>query len=248
MRRLLIILRREFFAQLLSPVSWLLMTLVWLIYGVFYRWTIIENPQAYGDILRMTWQAGLQALWIQLFLVPLQTMRLISEEKRSGTFEMLVTTPVRDHEIVLGKFFGAWLFNALIWLVMPLYACIIQRSGGDPDFGPVWTSYLAVVATGALYISVGLMASALTRPQILAGFLGIALLVLIGVLPNFWSKLPEEGFWSLPRGILKSGDLTRQMEEAARGLLDVVHLTYKLAFCGLFLLFTTRLLEVRKWA
>jgi ABC-2 type transport system permease protein len=173
-------------------------------------------------------------------------MRLISEEKRTGTFEMLVTTPARDHEIVLAKFAAAWMFNAAMWLIIPLYALVASKSGGDPDMGPVWVSYLSVVATGALYLSIGLMASAVTRHQILAAFLAFVLLFLLGLAPSMWNQLPES--WDTIRTVLRKGDILLQMEQAARGLLDVVHLTYKLAFAGLFLLFTTRILELRKWA
>ncbi|NRA96664.1 MAG: hypothetical protein HRU14_10705, partial [Planctomycetes bacterium] len=97
MRRLMTLFRRELVSQFLSPTSWVLLTLVWLIHGIMFRWIIM--PSTAGDIMYMTWRSAGIALWIQLLLVPLQTMRLISEEKRSGTFEMLVTTPARDHEI-----------------------------------------------------------------------------------------------------------------------------------------------------
>ena len=244
MRRLVILFRRELASQLMSPTSWALLTLVWLVHGIMFRWIIM--PSTPGDIMYMTWRSAGMALWIQLLLVPLQTMRLISEEKRSGTFEMLVTTPARDHEIVIGKFLGAFAFNAMVWLVIPIHAVIITRAGGAPPMGPVWCSYVAVVATGALYIAVGLVASALTRHQILAAFLGVVLLILIGVAPMMWQVIPED--WPTLRAVVRAGDLNLQLEEAARGLLDLVHLTYKLAFSCLFLLYTTRILETRKWA
>ena len=244
MSRMLVLFKRETTSQFLSPTSWVLLFLVWLVHGILFRWVII--PATPGDIMYMTWRSAGMALWVQLFLVPLQTMRLISEEKRTGTFEMLVTTPARDHEIVLAKFSGALLFNAIVWLVLPAHAVIISKSGGNPSMGPVWCSYLAVVATGALYIAIGLVASALTRHQILAAFLTVVLLILVGVAPMMWSLIPES--WPTLRAVIRSGDLNLQLEEAARGLLDLVHLTYKIAFGGLFLLYTTRILEARKWA
>jgi len=239
-----VLLRRELGSQFLSPTSWALLTLVWLIHGVMFRWVII--PSTPGDILYMTWRSSVMALWIQLILVPLQTMRLIADEKRTGTFEMLVTTPARDHEIVLAKFLGAVIFNAVVWTIIPVHALIISLAGGQPAPGPLWCSYLAVVATGSLYISLGLIASALTRHQILAAFLAVVLLILIGVAPMTWQLVPDS--WPTLRSVIRAGDLTLQVEEASRGLLDLVHLTYKVAFSCLFLLFTTRILEARKWA
>lgn len=244
MNRMSVLLRREILSQFLSPTSWVLLTLVWLVHGILFRWVII--PATTGDIMYMTWRSAGMALWVQLFLVPLQTMRLISEEKRSGTFEMLVTTPARDHEIVLAKFIGALLFNAIVWLIIPAHTLIISLSGGSPSMGPVWCSYLAVVATGGLYIAIGLVASAVTRHQILAAFLTVVLLILVGVAPMLWSVIPES--WPTLRAVIRSGDLNLQLEEASRGLLDLVHLTYKFAFGALFLLYTTRILEARKWA
>lgn len=244
MRRLVTLFRRETASQLLSPTSWALLTLVWLVHGIMFRWIII--PSSTGDIMYMTWRSAGVALWIQLLLVPLQTMRLISEEKRSGTFEMLVTTPARDHEIVVAKFLGAFAFNAMVWLIIPAHALIIAKAGGAPSMGPVWCSYVAVVGTGGLYIAVGLVASALTGHQILAAFLGVVMLILIGVAPMMWQVIPED--WPALRAVIRAGDLNLQLEEAARGLLDIVHLVYKIAFCGLFLLYTTRILEARKWA
>ena len=244
MSRFLVLLKREALSQFLSPTSWVLLTLVWLTHGILFRWVVL--PSTPGDIMFMTWRSAGMALWVQLFLVPLQTMRLISEEKRSGTFEMLVTTPARDHEIVLAKFCGALLFNGIVWLILPAHTLIISMSGGQPPMGPVWCAYLAVVATGGLYIAVGLVASAVTRHQILAAFLTVVALILVGVAPQLWSLIPES--WPTLRAVVRSGDLNLQLEEASRGLLDIVHLTYKLAFGGLFLLYTTRILEARKWA
>lgn len=181
-----------------------------------------------------------------MLFIPLLTMRLLCEEKRSGTFEMLVTTPVRDYEIVLGKFLAAMGVNCFMWLAIPFYAWIMKLGGGAPDLGPVWTSYLSVVGIGALFISIGLLASATTRHLLLAGFLGILLILTVSYVPALSAALPEG--WTTLREILAIGDLRLQTEESARGIFDLVNVTYQLAFCGLFLLFTVRVLEVRKWA
>jgi ABC-2 type transport system permease protein len=199
-----------------------------------------------GDLLLMTYLSASNALGIQMFLVPLQTMRAIAEEKRSGTFEMLVTAPLRDHEVVLAKFLALTLWNATIWLVIPFYGWIMKMSGGLPDFGPVLVSYFGVVTTGALLISLGLLASSMTRHVSLAGLLGVVFCIALTLLPGLWSSIPEE--WQTLRSVLAHGDLGVQMDTAGRGILDVVHLAYRLSFTGFFLLVTVRVLEVRKWA
>jgi ABC-2 type transport system permease protein len=117
--RLWFLLKKEVLQIAWSPASFALMGLIWLIFGVFFRNSILQSSQ--GDLLLMTYLSASNALGIQMFLVPLQTMRAIAEEKRSGTFEMLVTAPLRDHEVVLAKFLALTLWNATIWLVIPFY-------------------------------------------------------------------------------------------------------------------------------
>lgn len=241
--RLLVLFGREAKGILHAPASYALVALVWIVYGILWRGNFI--PGAQGDVLLMILLASYHALGIQMVLVPIQTMRAIAEEKRSGTFEMLVTAPVRDHEVLLGKFFAIFAWNASIWLILPVCALIIRMSGGDPDFGPVLVSYLGVATTGALLISLGLLASAITRHVALAGLLGLVFCVALTLLPQLWTVIPEN--WPTLRSVLLHGDLWDQMEQAGRGILDLVHLAYKLAFTAFFLLLTTRVLEVRKW-
>jgi ABC-2 type transport system permease protein len=190
---------------------------------------------------RVAWPANN----LQLLLIPLLTMRLLAEEKRSGTFEMLVTAPVRDHEVVLAKFLAAVVVCGAMWLILPLYAVVISRAGGNPDFGPVWGTYIGVVGVGVVFVSIGLMASAGTQHQILAAFVGIMLNIGVLYLPLAADLLPES--WSVLRGILATGNLVAHSEEAARGILDLVNLSCQAALSALFLLFAVRILEVRKW-
>ncbi len=244
MRRFRILLGRELRAFLSSPVTWALMTLAWLVFGLIFSRIVL--PRSGGDLLRMNWDAAIQAIYVQILLVPLLTMRLVAEEKRSGTFEMLVTTPARDHEIVLAKFIAVALIHALFWAVLPLYALVLKLSGGDPDFGCVASAWVGVVGAGTLFAALGLFASAVSSHQIMAAFLGVVLILAFLFLPAFAESLPAD--WGTLRSVLAAGDLMRQTDQGARGLVDLVALTYQAAFTGLFLLFTVRVLEIRKWA
>ena len=244
MRRFWTLFLKELTSITLAPASYAVVALVWIVFGVQWLWWIL--PASQGDTKYLTMTAGMTAFGLQSFLVPLQTMRAISEERRSGTFEMLITAPLRDHEVVLAKFFSILIFNAVTWLILPLYALIIRLAGGNIDFAPVLTTYIAVVTTGALMISLCLLASASTRHVFLAGFLGLVLCIAITLVPMLWQIVPED--YQTIRSVLVQADLAWQMDQAGWGILDLVHLTYKLAFAAFFLLVTTRILEMRKWA
>lgn len=243
MRTLRLLLGRELRSYLYSPVTWVIVTLAWLLYGLVWWQSVI--PASGGDVMRMTWGGALQAVLLQMLFVPLLTMRLLAEEKRSGTFEMLVTAPVRDHEIVLAKFLAAFLVNAGLWSVVWVYFLVLHLSGGEPDPGPMTSAWLSVLGAGAVFTALGLFASALTEHQVMAGFLAIVLIVGFLFLPWAGGMLPEE--WEAVREALAAVSLLKQTEEGARGLLDLVHVTYQAAFTGLFILFAVRAVELRKW-
>ena len=249
MRRFRILLGHEWRGAIKSPVTWLIIGLAWILFGAQYTQSILPgstDPDLRStDLLLVTWQSSIFAVYLMLLVVPLLAMKSISEEKRSGTFEMLVTTPAKDHEIVLAKFFALFAIVALIWAILPVNALLLATVDREPDWGCVACSYLAIVGIGGLFLSVSLLASALTRHLLLAGFLAFVLVMAVVFLPALARKLPET--WSDLRGVLGLGDLLRQTEEAARGLLDLVHLAYRVALTAFFLFVTVRVLEMRKW-
>jgi ABC-2 type transport system permease protein len=250
MRRFLILSGHELRSLLGSPVTWVIIGLAWFLFGLRYTGSILPGAThaeaAATDLLHVTWLSSLHAVYLMILFVPLLTMRLLAEEKRTGTFEMLVTAPVRDHEIVLAKFCGAVAATALTWAVVPLNAVVIRLFGGDPDFGCVLASYGTLLGIGSLFCASGLFASALTPHQLLAGFIALVLIMVLLFAPGLAEHLPTS--WITLRGVLAAGDLLRQAEEAARGLVDLVNITYQAAATGFFLLVTVRVVEARKWA
>ena len=244
MRRTLLIFGREFQAMLTSPVVLGLVALTWFICGVFFRWSIL--PSTGGDIRAMVEASVAFTFGIEMIFVPLLTMRLLAEERRVGTFETLVTTPARDHEIVLGKFLAAFLVNSLTWLVVPFWFLVVKASGGDPDFGTVWGGWIGLVATGALFTGIGVFASSLTQHQILAGFLGVVLIMVFTWLPALSIWLEEIGLGALGEALLV-GNLSAHVQDSSFGIVDGVFLAYTLAFGCVMLVFATRVLESRKW-
>lgn len=242
--RLWYLLKKEISQILFSGGSYALVGLVWLIFAIYFRSSILAASQ--GDLSLMTLLAARHALAIQMFLIPIQTMRAIADEKRTGTFEMLVTAPVRDHEVVLAKFLSILLWNAAIWMVLPVMGLLMMLASGQPDFGPIFVATFGIITTGALLIALGLLASALTRHVALAGLLAVVFCIVVTLVPSLWSFVPET--MQNLRSVLVHSDLGQQIDQAGRGILDLVHLTYRLAFTAFFLLLTVRVLELRKWA
>ncbi len=181
--------------------------------------------------------------WIFLFFVPAVTMKLWAEEKKIGTIEILMTLPIRDYEVVLGKFFASFallIVTVLLSLVIPFSVMYV----GDPDGGIIITGYIGLLLMGAAYLAIGLCASTLTENQIIAFILGIFtcfVLLIIGediVLFN----APD---WLFP--IFSYLGLGAHYSSILRGVLDSRDIIYYLSVIGFFLYLSTLAVESRKW-
>jgi ABC-2 type transport system permease protein len=185
-------------------------------------------------------------VWLILWLAaPIVTMRSFAQEKSSGTFETLMTTPVSDLQVVLAKFTGAMLFCLLMWL--PLIAClfIIRHFSHEPsivDPITILSTFIGILLLGSVYMALGCLASSLTRSQVIA-----AILTLVGgiSLPLLTSQFKPNIGWQTE--LFAYIDLTEHMRDFARGVID----TRALVFYGsttFFLLFLTlRVIESRRW-
>ena len=178
---------------------------------------------------------------IGLFLIPMITMRLYAEEKRSGTMELLLTSPIRDIEIILGKFIAS--------LIM--YACIIGVSAldlaalfayGKPDWKPILVGYLGLLLQGAALIAIGTFISTTTKNQIIAGGATFAVCLLLWVLD--WVSSYEQAVWAKAIAYLS---VVQHFEPFSKGVIDTKDLVFfiSLTFFGLFL--TARSMESLRW-
>lgn len=168
---------------------------------------------------------------LMILLVPALTMRLWAEEEKQGTLETLLTLPVRDHELVLGKFVASWaLLGAGLALTLPLPLTVALL--GDVDWGPVVGGYLASLLLGAAYLAVGQLISALTENQILAFILALALCLLL-------YAVGTEGFAGLfpdaTAELLRALGTGSRFESIGRGVVDLADLVYYLSLTGVFL-------------
>jgi ABC-2 type transport system permease protein len=178
---------------------------------------------------------------VLLFLVPLLTMRLLAEEKRSGTAELLFTYPLTDWAVILGKYFSAFLVFA-IFLAFTLIHGLIFASLGRLDWGALFTGYLGLLLLGGASLALGLFASSLTENQVVAGVAAFALLLLFWIIGWVQEIGPGDLGW-----VSQFLSMTDHFENFTRGVIDTRDLIYNLSFIYFFLFLTKRQLESRRW-
>lgn len=178
---------------------------------------------------------------VLLMMVPLLTMRLLAEEKRSGTAELLFTYPLSDWGVILGKFLAAMLVYALLLLCTVTYAALFA-SLARLDWGPIVSGYLGLLLLGGACLSLGLFASSLTENQIIAAVAAFALLLLFWLI-GWQQELGASGLG----GVFAALSMLEHFDNFIRGVIDTKDLVYYLSFSFFFLFLTKRQLESRRW-
>lgn len=180
--------------------------------------------------------------FLLMAVTPIFTMRLVAEEANRGTLELLLTSPIREWQIVLGKFLGALSAYAAIFAITLLYPAILFRFA-DPDPGPMIAQYLGMIGLCSAFIAVGMFASSVTDSQVLAAAIGYVLLL------GFWilSWVTDALSGSLGK-IGEAASLYAHLEKFNRGMIDAVDVFYYVAFTAIFLVLTQRFIEARRWA
>ena len=185
---------------------------------------------------------------ILLFSAPIITMRLFALEKYSGTFETLMTAPVGDMEVVLSKFTAAMIFYMVMWL--PLLGCVFilryfSRGSGLVDTGTLGSTFLGIFLLGTVYMSVGCFASALTKSQIVAAMVSLAVGVGLFLVSFLSDQLAPRKSWALEA--INCAAMRQQMEDFARGVVDSRYVVFYLTASAFFLFLTYRVVESRRW-
>lgn len=250
MKGLIAITRRELSGLFLQPLAWVLLCLALLLHGMFLSAYLIQTG---GDVRLATIASfGQVSFWILgLLLAPLLTMRMVSEEARSGILEFLLTAPVSELAVVVGKHLAATTFFAILWSTSLLFAAGAAALGAQVDWAQLWIGYLGAVLVSGLFCAIGLFTSTLTSTPILSAFLAFlisaAMLMLPGVLAGYWSNA-----WGFDERMLflvtsKFDVFDRFGNSFLLGAVDSGHLVFFLVWIGLFLFLSVRLLETRRW-
>jgi ABC-2 type transport system permease protein len=241
--------RRELGSYFLSLTGYIIIAVALFLMGLSF---LVLLQSMHGEATQMPiterWYIT-PFFWVILVLTtPVITMRLFALEKFTGTFETLMTTPVADAAVVLAKFTAALLFYLVMWL--PLLACLfIVRhyiNAAPPfDAGALASTYLGIVLFGAMFISLGCCASALTGNQVVAAMLSLVFGVSLFLLAFVAERFPEAGNWQAQ--ILSCFALGDQMRDFVRGLVDTRTVVFYVSLTLFFLFLTLRVVESRRW-
>jgi len=236
---------RELRAYFMSPRAYLVMCFFLVYEGAIFSAVIsvLNDPRSGGTERPMDQLfQGFFFWFILCFITPVLTMRLISEELRSGSIEVLMTAPITEAEVVIGKYLAALTFYCALWAPTVAYAGIIARYS-RVDWGPIAGGYFGIFCLGALFLSVGVLFSALTKSQLLAAimtFAVIGILFLVGLLENLFNG-------ELTKQALGYVNLFGHMEDFHKGIVDSRHLIYYGSATCLSLFLASRALEDHKW-
>jgi ABC-2 type transport system permease protein len=182
--------------------------------------------------------------WIPLvflFVVPAITMRLLAEEKKAGTIELLTTKPIHDWEIVTGKFFAAWMLIGVALLPTLIYYITIAFLG-DIDNGPVIGGYIGLMLMAGVYVAVGLLASSITENQIIAFIVGLLFIFALFLMDKVLIFIPE-----FMISVVEYLGIDFHFSNIARGVIDTRDIVYFLSLLGFSLYLTVVSLGRRKW-
>lgn len=255
MRNVFAIGRREVAAYLTTPIGWIILCGFVIWYGFFFLVMLVSYNQAAAEAVLSPYGAdqlnvndmivsplfGNMAV-IALLASPALAMRLIAEDRKNRSIELLLTSPVRSWEIVLGKFLGAIGFSGVLALFTLLYAAILLWLG-DPDPGVLATNYLSYFLLFGTFMASGLFFSSLTENQVVALVLAFGFNLLLWIV-GWVSSLMGEG---TAKTVIEYVSMLNHVEDLARGVVHVQDIVYFLTFIGFFLFATTQRVEALRW-
>ncbi len=246
MKKIVAIVRRELVAYFSSPLAYIVLTAFLLMQGYIFYIIVsyLNNPMTRAMTPLRLFFGGTIFFWLfLLFVVPVITMRLVAEERRSGTIEVLLTSPVSEAQVIGGKFLAALIFYVVLWLPTILYVVILKQHS-EIDLLPVAAGYLGVLLIGFLFLGVGTFTSTLTDNQLVAAIMAFAAMILLFSLGLVEQLLVSS---SAIRDALGHMNLWTHMDDYAKGIVDTRHVVYEVSVGLLFLFLAAKSLEVKKW-
>jgi len=252
-RNILAIAEKELRSYFASPIGYILIGFFALLFGVFFYVYLMEFVRQSQQMMQFGGGGGanvnqmmVRGLFqntavIILFVMPMVTMRTYSEEKRAGTIELLLTSPVTDLQIIVGKFIGALGLYVAMLVVTMLYMAILFRIG-NPEWRPIAAGYLGLLLMGGCFLSAGLFISSLTKNQIVAGFMTFATFLLLWIINWFGESAGPAG-----RDLVNYLSITEHLEDFTRGIIDTKHVVYYLSFITFGLFLTAKSVDSERW-
>jgi len=242
MSNILAIARRELRAYFNSPVAYVVLGVYLIAFAALFFFVI-------GGGIFVIGEASMRPIlsispWLFMIVAPAVTMRLLAEERKSGTFEVLMTLPVREFEVVLGKFLGAVGMLAVgiaCTLPIPLSLAAITAGGFEFDWGPVLGGYLGLLLMASSFLAVGMWASAMTRNQIVSFIVGLGMCFVLVMLDSSVFLLPES-----IAATVQYFSVVDHFDSISRGVLDSRDLVFYLSLTTAFLMLTVSSLQAAR--
>lgn len=252
MRNVLAIADKELRSYFASPIAYIIIGFFLLPFGAFFYLYLtafvrqsLQSPQMGGGAMNINQQVIRYVLQnasvIILFIMPMITMRTYSEEKRSGTIELLLTSPVTDVEIILGKFFGALGLYCAILVMTLLYVGILFVYG-QPEWRPIVAAYLGLLLMGGAFVSIGLLISSTTNNQIVAGIVSFVVFLLLWIIGWFAESAGPTG-----AAITSYLSITEHFDDFSKGIIDTKHVIYYLSLITFGLFLTAKSVDTERW-
>ena len=253
MRNVMAIAQKELKAYFSSPMAYVVIGFWALLYGYFYvailnyfvdasqRAGQFGGPQAMNVNQILIRQLLQNVTILVLFIMPMVTARVYAEEKRSGTIELLLTSPLTDLEIIMGKFIGALLLYSVMLAVSLIHIGLLFLYG-SPEWKPIVTSYLGLLLMGGSFIALGLFISSLTKNQVTAGMVTFAVFLLLWVIT--W--IGETGGPTVS-AVTNYLSIVNHFDDFAKGVVDTTHVIYYMSFITFSLFLTLRSVDSERW-
>jgi ABC-2 type transport system permease protein len=253
MSQILLICRKELKSYFASPIAYLLMAFFGLIFGFgtftatrdFVRFSFQQQFQGGGQPMNINEQIITPLLsfgsTITLFLVPMITMRLFAEEKKSGTMELLLTSPVTDNQIIIGKWLGSMMLYLCI-LAMSMINVALLFAWGKPDIRPVLVAYLGLLLQGGCLLAIGGFISTLTKNQIIAGGVTFFVCLLLWLL-NWATSFDTTGWASVVNYL----SIVTHFDNFSKGLIELKDIVFYISMIFFALFLTSRSMESLRW-
>lgn len=253
MSNILAIAQKELKAYFSSPIAYIVIGFFAFVYGYFY-WVMLTyfvragmqmtpmGPQSLNINEQMIRPLLSNVTVVVLFVMPMITMRTYAEEKRSGTIELLLTSPVSDLQIIMGKFVGAMGLYAVMLAVTVVHIAILFVYG-SPEPKPLLTAYLGLLLLGGCFISLGLFISSLTKNQIVAGMVTFAVFLMFWVIS--WVGSVSSGGWF--GDVASYLSIIEHFDDFAKGVIDTKHVIYYLSFITFGLYLTAKSVDTERW-
>ena len=252
MGNILAIANKELRSYFASPIAYIVIGVFALLYGFFYfimlQYFMRVSLQAMAgggqsvnineQLIRPVFQ---YSMVVFLIVLPMITMRTYSEEKRSGTMELLLTSPITDFQIIMGKFLGAMGLYASMLGVTLLHMALLYWVS-NPEWMPIATSYLGMLLMGGCFMSVGLLISSFTKNQIVAVVATFAVFMMLWMINWIASFMGPTA-----QAVLNYMSITGHLEDFMGGVIDTKHLVYYLSFIAFGLFLTARSVDTERW-